>query len=110
MIFSQNSPSELLALGAWSVDAVRAHLHKALVHHATEGVGGLLVLGHLLLGGGQLVLQLREPGHLLVDGVLLDDQLELVVLDFLLRASTLTTDLHQETSGASGFCKSKKNG
>jgi hypothetical protein len=94
MIFSQNSHSELLALGAWSVNAVRTHLHKALVHHAIEGVGGLLVLSHLLLCGGQLVLQLREPGHLLVDGVLLDDQLELVVLDFLLRASALAADFH----------------
>jgi hypothetical protein len=64
-------------------------------------------LGQLLLGCGQLILKLREPGHLLVDGVLLDDYIELVVFNFLFSASTLTTDLHQETSGASGFCKSK---
>jgi hypothetical protein len=65
-------------------------------------------LGQLLLGCGQLILELRELGHLLVDGVLLDDDLELVVFNLLLSASTLTADLHQETAGASGFCKSKE--
>jgi hypothetical protein len=65
-------------------------------------------LGQLLLGCDQLILELREPGHLLVDGMLLDDDLELFVFNFLLRASSLTADFHQETAGASSFCKSKE--
>jgi hypothetical protein len=65
-------------------------------------------LGQLLLGCGQLILELCEPGNFLIDRVLLDDDLELVVFNLLLCASSLTADFHQETAGASGFCKSKE--
>jgi hypothetical protein len=69
----RRSRSELLALGSWSIDAVRAHFNESLIHHAVKGVRCRLVLGKLLLGSCQLILEILEMLQLLVDGVLLDD-------------------------------------
>jgi hypothetical protein len=107
--FSPISRSHLLALGSWAINSVRTHLNISLIHHAGKCVGGGLVLGHLLLGGRQLVLEVLEVLQLLVDGVLLDDQIELVIFDLLFRAAPLTADFHQKTAGASLLYIKKKD-
>ena len=107
-ILRSGYPSVLLMLITRSINTIWTDFNIALIHHTLECIWGGLVLGQLLLGCSQLILKLREPGHFLLDGVLLDNDLELVVFNFLLCASTLTADFHQVISGASGFYKSKE--
>lgn len=88
---------------SWAPLAVLIAVDETLVQHLGEDDLGLLDWRTLGLQLGVLLLEPRDEEELLLDGLLLGEGLELVVLDLLLRPSALRADLHQVGSSAAGL-------